>query len=64
MADTKSLSELRLSAAEREQVAEVAGELIAVQVYHELQKAEAAIKAADPGCINNCCCSSKDDLLK
>lgn len=62
MAD--SLSTLRLSAEEREQVATVAGELIAVQVYRELQVANVRA-AGDVGCqiIGNCCSSSKAQLL-
>ncbi len=70
MAGTKTttitkLSDLRLSVEEREQVAEVAGELIAVQVYRELQ-AQATARAASSGCniIANCSsCSSKEALL-
>lgn len=57
-----SLSALRLSVEEREQVADVAGEMIAVQVYRELQKVNAS---AASGCniIGNCSSSSKEALL-
>lgn len=61
-----SLSTLKLSSDEREQVASMAGDLIAVHVYRELQKAnEAALRAADSGCniIGNCSSSSKAALL-
>ena len=60
-----SLSSLRLSVEEREKVAEIAGDLIAVQVYRELQRASERAKG-DGGCniIGNCCsCSSKSALL-
>jgi hypothetical protein len=59
----QSLSSLRLTADEREQVATVAGDLIAVQVYRELQGA--AARASDSGCniIGNCSSSSKSALL-
>jgi hypothetical protein len=59
-----SLSSLRLNAEEREQVATVAGDLIAVQVYRELQVANARA-AASGGCniIGNCSSSSKEQLL-
>ena len=59
----QSLSSLRLTADEREQVATVAGDLIAVQVYRELQAATA--RASSSGCniIGNCSCSSKNALL-
>jgi hypothetical protein len=68
MADsTTSLSNLRLNATEREQVADVAGDLIAVQVYRELLKgnAAAAVARGDSGCniIGNCSSSCKRDLL-
>jgi hypothetical protein len=66
MADSSALSsfaELRLNAEEREKVAEVAGDLIAVHVYRELQRAGA--RASDSGCniIGNCSSSSKSELL-
>lgn len=69
MAQTKAitkLSDLRLSVEEREQVAELAGELIAVQVYRQLQVAQAAARESSSGCniIANCCSSSKNDLLQ
>ena len=59
-----SFADLRLSAEEREKVAEVAGEVIAVQVYRELQRANDLAKASS-GCqiIGNCCSSSKAELL-
>ena len=68
------LSSLRLSVADREQVAQITGELIAVQVYRELQRANDLVKVA--GCaiignfsngscniIGNCSSSSKKQLL-
>jgi hypothetical protein len=61
-----SLANLRLSAEEREKVADIAGEAIAVQVYRELQRAnERARAAGDSGCniIGNCSSSSKAALL-
>lgn len=60
-----SLSELRLNAEEREKVAEIAGDIIAVQVYRELQRASESSKAASSGCniIGNCSSSSKNALL-
>jgi predicted kinase len=66
MADTTAittLANLKLSAEEREQVAGLAGDVIAVQVYRELQKA--ASRASDSGCniIGNCSSSSKNALL-
>lgn len=59
------LSKLRLSAEEREAVADVAGDLIAVQVYRELQLANQRA-AAGSGCniIGNCCSSSKAALMR
>jgi len=63
---TMSLSTLKLNADEREQVADIAGDLIAVHVYRELQRAnEAALRQADSGCniIGNCSSSSKSALL-
>jgi|SwirhisoilCB3_FD_contig_61_2283162_length_848_multi_2_in_0_out_0_3 hypothetical protein len=58
-----TLADLRLSAEEREKVADIAGDMIAVQVYRELQKA--ASRASDSGCniIGNCSSSSKNALL-
>jgi hypothetical protein len=69
MADTSlNLSGLKLSAEEREQVADAAGDLIAVHVYRELQKANAAaiVAAGDSGCniIGNCSSSSKSALVE
>ena len=66
MAETTAittLADLKLSAEEREQVADLAGDVIAVQVYRELQKA--ASRARDSGCniIGNCSSSSKNTLL-
>jgi hypothetical protein len=61
-----SLSELRLSAEEREKVAEVAGDMIAVHVYRELQRASVAARSGG-GCniIGNCSSSScKEALLQ
>jgi hypothetical protein len=59
------LADLRLSVEDREKVADVAGELIAVQVYRELQLATERVKASSSGCqiIGNCSCSSKKALL-
>jgi hypothetical protein len=67
MADTTAittLANLKLSAEEREQVAGLAGDVIAVQVYRELQKA--ASLASDSGCniIGNCSSSCKEALFK
>ena len=57
-----SLSSLKLSVDQREQVAELAGDLIAVKVYRELQRVNAAVES---GCniIGNCSSSSKSALL-
>lgn len=59
-----SLSSLKLSVEQREQVAELAGDLIAVQVYRELQRVSAGAEVAS-GCniIGNCSSSSKNALL-
>lgn len=59
-----SLASLKLTVEQREQVAEMAGDLIAVQVYRELQRA--SDRAADSGCniIGNCSSSSKSALLE
>ncbi|MFD1987401.1 hypothetical protein ACFSOZ_33820 [Mesorhizobium newzealandense] len=64
MADRLSLATLKLSVEQREQVAEIAGDLIAVQVYRELQRA--GERASDSGCniIGNCSSSSKSALLE
>ncbi|HEY5724054.1 MAG TPA: hypothetical protein VIT45_17225 [Allosphingosinicella sp.] len=64
MADELTLSSLRLSIDEREKVAEVAGDLIAVHVYRELQRANLRA-AGDSGCniIGNCSSSSKSELI-
>jgi len=69
----KRLSELRLSVEEREKVAQVTGELIAVQVYRELQRANDLVKVAGCAIIGNCsngscniignCSSSSKELL-
>ena len=61
----KGLAGLKLSAEERESVASAAGDMIAIQVYRELQKANDRSAAADSGCqiAGNCCCSSKAALL-
>jgi hypothetical protein len=58
-----TFANLKLNAEQREKVAEVAGDLIAVQVYRELQNA--ASRASDSGCniIGNCSSSSKNALL-
>jgi hypothetical protein len=66
MAEAKGLSGLKLSVEEREKVADMAGELIAVQVYRELQRASAAVKASDSGCniIGNCSSSCKARVLE
>lgn len=57
---------LKLSAEERENVAAVAGDMIAIQVYRELQKAGERVSASDSGCqiVGNCSCSSKSALLE
>lgn len=57
------LSAMKLSVEQREQIADLAGDLIAVQVYRELQRVNNA--AADSGCniIGNCSSSSKSALL-
>lgn len=60
------LASLRLNVEEREKVADIAGDLIAVQVYRELQLAGERLKASgDSGCniIGNCSSSSKNSLL-
>ena len=61
-----SIANLRLNVEEREKVAEIAGDLIAVQVYRELQRANERLRAGDSGCniIGNCSCSSKQELLR
>ena len=60
----EELASLRLNIEEREKVAEVAGDLIAVHVYRELQRANLRA-AGDSGCniIGNCSSSSKSELL-
>jgi hypothetical protein len=61
-----SLADLRLSAEEREQIADLAGDLIAVQVYRQLQRInEQALAADSSGCniAGNCCSSGKKELL-
>lgn len=71
------LSELHLSVEDRETVAEVTADLIAVNVYRELQRANESAKATGAmGCeiigncsngscniIGNCSSSSKSELL-
>ena len=59
--NVKALS--RLNVEEREKVAELVGDMIAVQVYRELQLAKE--RSADSGCniIGNCSSSSKSVLL-
>ncbi len=56
------ISELRLSAEQRQAVGEAISAMVAVNVYRELQKARQAAEAADSGCqiIGNCSCSSKE----
>lgn len=63
--DLTSISNLKLSVDDREVVAQAAGELIAVQVYREFQKATELAKASGSGCniIGNCSSSSKDALM-
>jgi hypothetical protein len=69
------LSQLDVSVEDRENVAQVTGELIAVHVYRELQRANELAKVA--GCaiigncsngscniIGNCSSSSKQSLLR
>jgi hypothetical protein len=66
MPETLSLANLKLNADEREHVADLAGDLIAVHVYRELQRAQTGVTAADSsGCniIGNCSSSSKNALL-
>lgn len=68
MAETtkiQSLADLRISVEEREQVAQLTGELIAVQVYRELQLANQRA-SGDSGCniIGNCSSSSKSVMLR
>jgi len=64
-AGSRGVLALRLSVEEREKVADVAGELIAVQVYRELQNASERAKASDSGCniIGNCSSSCKEALM-
>lgn len=67
MADSvaRSLTSLKLNVEERDKVAEIAGDLIAVHVYRELQRANERLRASASGCniIGNCSCSSKEALL-
>lgn len=58
-------ADLRLSVEERESVAQFTGDMIAVNVYRELQRANDLAKASSSGCniIGNCSSSCKDDLL-
>jgi hypothetical protein len=65
---TLSLADLKLTAAEREKIADTTGDLIAIHVYRELQKAyDAANKASGSETggvfIGNCSSSSKDALM-
>ena len=67
MADVSKIStlaDLRISVEEREQVAQLTGDLIAVQVYREMQLANQRA-AGDSGCniIGNCSSSSKSARL-
>lgn len=48
------VSQLRLSVDEREHVAQVAGELIAIHVYRELQIKNDLARAAGCAIIGNC----------
>ena len=50
----KRISELRLSAEEREHVTQVTGELVAVQVYRELQRLNDLARVAGCAIIGNC----------
>lgn len=69
----KLLADLRLSVADREEVTSVTGELIAIQVYRELQKANDLARVAGCAIIGNCsngscniignCSSSSKSLL-
>lgn len=76
MSDTSSpgmLSQLGLSATDREEVAEVTSDLIAIHVYRELQLRNDLAKAAGCSIIGNCsngscdiignCSSSSKDML-
>jgi hypothetical protein len=63
-----NLSSLKLSVEDRELVAQAAGDLIAVQVYREFQKAAELTTTAGGSTtaghlIGNCSCSSKNVLL-
>jgi hypothetical protein len=67
------VSRLRLSVDERERVAQVTGELIAVQVYRELQMKNDVARVAGCAIIGNCsngscniignCSSSSQEML-
>ena len=61
-----TLKDLKLNVVEREKVAEVAGDLVAVQVYRELQRAKGLAIESASGCniIGNCSSSSKDAMLQ
>ena len=63
-AKIQSLADLRLSTEDREKVAQLAGDLIAVNVYRELQRYQNTAAKSDSGCniAGNCCCSSKADM--
>ena len=66
MPETTNQSGLRLEAADREKIADLAGELIAVQVYRQLQQVGGRVAASDSGCqiIGNCSSSSKSAMLE
>lgn len=68
MAEKTSITrfaDLRLSVEDRESAAQLAGDMIAVNVYRELQRASDLAKASSSGCniIGNCSSSCKNDLL-
>jgi hypothetical protein len=55
----------KLSVEDREVAADTMGELIAVNVYRELDTARLRAEKASSGCniIGNCSCSSKERLI-
>jgi hypothetical protein len=59
-----SLSELRLSVEERDQLSDVVGDMIAVNVYRELQKANLRAAGGSSSCniIGNCSSSCGKQL--
>ena len=65
MTPVTSLASLKLNAEDRENVATLAGDIIAVQVYRELQNAATRAADSSSGCniIGNCSSSSKAELL-